>query len=348
MDVEKFFAAPDLPIRDAIRQLDETAKKILLVVKDDKLAGVITDGDIRRWILQNKDLSMPVHHIMNPSPIVIKEGEVSEALTIMREKQIEGLPIVNDDGQVLDIVFWNELQPDKKRALRKKKTPVVIMAGGKGSRLYPYTKIIPKPLIPIGDTPIVERIMNQMISYGFTEFYLTVNYRKELIKAYFNGDLRYHLHFVDEKEPLGTAGSLTLVQNQITGSFFVSNCDILVDVNYAKLLLYHKKSRNQITVVTAMKNYEIPYGVISLDENGCIHSMSEKPKYEFLVNTGLYVLEKDILKYIPQDSPFDMPDLIRLCMKNDEKVGAYPVMDSTWLDMGEFSEMKKMAERMKL
>nr|WP_314459059.1 nucleotidyltransferase family protein [uncultured Clostridium sp.] len=348
MDVEKFFVAPDLPIRDAIRQLDETAKKILLVVNDDKLAGVITDGDIRRWILQNKDLAMAVHHIMNSSPIVIKEGEVSEALKIMREKQIEGLPIVNDDGQVLDIVFWNELQPDKKRVLRKKKTPVVIMAGGKGSRLYPYTKIIPKPLIPVGDTPIVERIMNQMISYGFTEFYLTVNYRKELIKAYFNGDRRYHLHFVDEKEPLGTAGSLTLLKDQVTGSFFVSNCDILVDINYEKLLLYHKKSRNQITAVTAMKNYEIPYGVISLDENGCIHSMSEKPNYEFLVSTGLYVLEKDILKYIPQDSPFDMPDLIRLCIKNGEKVGAYPVMDSTWLDMGEFSEMKKMAERMKL
>nr|WP_288825257.1 nucleotidyltransferase family protein [uncultured Clostridium sp.] len=348
MDVEKFFVTPDLPIRDAIRQLDETAKKILMVVNDRKLKGVITDGDIRRWILQNKDLAMPVHHIMNQSPIVIKEEEVSEALKIMREKQIEGLPIVNDDGQVLDIVFWNELQPDKKRVLRKKKIPVVIMAGGKGSRLYPYTKIIPKPLIPIGDTPIVERIMNQLISYGFTEFYLTVNYRKELIKAYFNGDRRYDLHFVDEKEPLGTAGSLTLVKDQITGSFFVSNCDILVDVNYAKLLLYHKKSRNQITVVTAMKNYEIPYGVISLDENGCIHSMSEKPKYEFLVSTGLYVLEKDILKYIPLDSPFDMPDLIRLCMKNGEKVGAYPVMDSTWLDMGEFSEMRKMAERMKL
>ncbi|MDF2889506.1 MAG: Nucleotidyl transferase, partial [Lacrimispora sp.] len=163
MDVEKYFVAPDIPIRDAIRQLDETAKKILLVVKDDKLAGVITDGDIRRWILQNKDLSMPVHHIMNPSPIVIKEGELSEAFDIMKEKKIEGLPVINDSGQVLKLVFWNELQPDKKQSLRKKKTPVVIMAGGKGSRLYPYTKIIPKPLIPIGDTPIVERIMNQMI-----------------------------------------------------------------------------------------------------------------------------------------------------------------------------------------
>ena len=348
MNVEKFFVGLDLPIKDAIRQLDETAKKILLVVHDNKLAGVITDGDIRRWILKNKDLSMPVRHIMNASPISVKKSQYSDALKIMREKQIEGLPVVNDSGQVIDILFWNELQPDKKNTLRKKKTPVVIMAGGKGSRLYPYTKIIPKPLIPIGDTPIVERIMNQMISYGFTEFYFTVNYRKELIKAYFNGDHRYHLHFVDETKPLGTAGALTLVKDQLAGSFFVSNCDILVDMNYTKLLQYHKKSKNQITVVTAMKNYEIPYGVISLDENGCIQSLNEKPNYEFLVSTGFYVLEKNILKYIPEDSPFDMPDLIRLCMKNEEKVGAYPVMDSTWLDMGEFSEMKKMTEKMKL
>ena len=348
MEVERYFIAPDTPIKEAIRQLDETAKKILVVVKDNQLTGVITDGDIRRWILKNKDLSLPVCHIMNPSPIVIKEPELSHALKIMQEKQIEGLPLVNDDGQVLDILFWNELQTEETPFVRKKKNPVVIMAGGKGSRLYPYTKIIPKPLIPIGDTPIVERIMNQMKSYGFTEFYLTINYRKELIKAYFNGDRRYHLHFVEEKSPLGTAGSLTLLKDRITGSFFVSNCDILIDINYANLLHYHETSKNQITVVTAMKNYEIPYGVVSLNDNGCIRSLDEKPEYELLVSTGLYVLNKEILKYIPEDTSFDMPDLIRLCLKYNEKVGAYPVMDSTWLDMGEFGEMKKMAEKMKL
>jgi NDP-sugar pyrophosphorylase family protein len=266
----------------------------------------------------------------------------------MREKKIEGLPLVNEHMEVVDILFWNELNSSKERITEGKKVPVVIMAGGKGSRLYPYTKIIPKPLIPIGDTPIVERIMNQMMSYGFTEFYLTVNYRKELIKAYFNDDDRYHLNFIEEKEPLGTAGSLSLLKDKITDSFFVSNCDILVDVNYEKLLDHHIKNENQITVVTAMKNYEVPYGVVSLDEEGRIQALNEKPSYEFLVSTGLYVLEKGVLNTLPEGAPFDMPDLIRLCLQNGKKAGAYPVMDSTWLDMGEFSEMRKMAERMKL
>lgn len=348
MDVKKFSISPDDSIRTAIRQLDETAKKLLVVVRNDKLVGVITDGDIRRWILKNENLSMAVSRIMNTSPIVITRSETPLALDIMKEKKIEGLPLVNEHMEVVDILFWNELNTSEERITEGKKVPVVIMAGGKGSRLYPYTKIIPKPLIPIGDTPIVERIMNQMMSYGFTEFYLTVNYRKELIKAYFNDDDRYHLNFIEEKEPLGTAGSLSLLKDKITDSFFVSNCDILVDVNYEKLLDHHIKNENQITVVTAMKNYEVPYGVVSLDEEGRIQALNEKPSYEFLVSTGLYVLEKGTLNDLPEGVPFDMPDLIRLCLQNGKKAGVYPVMDSTWLDMGEFSEMRKMAERMKL
>lgn len=348
MEVRKFIITPDCSIREAIRQLDQTAKKILVVEEDHKLAGVLTDGDIRRWILKNKDISMPVRLIMNTSPIVIKKEKSHLALEIMREKQIEGLPLVNDNNQVTDILFWNELSSHDPECPKPTATPVVIMAGGKGSRLYPYTKIIPKPLIPIGDTPIVERIMNQMMEYGFHEFYLTINYKKELIKAYFNDDHGYHLHLIEEDEPLGTAGSLQLAKKVLTGSFLVSNCDILVDVNYTKLLMHHKAHKNKITLVTAMKSYEIPYGVVNLGENGSIDALMEKPRYELLVSTGLYVLEEEILKYIPSDQYFDMTDLIRKCLKHGEQVGAYPVMDSAWLDMGEFSEMKKMAERMKL
>jgi dTDP-glucose pyrophosphorylase/predicted transcriptional regulator len=348
MEVGKFIIAPDVSIRDAIRQLDQTARKILVVEEDHKLAGVLTDGDIRRWILKNKDISMPVRLIMNTAPVVIKKEKSHLALEIMKEKQIEGLPLVNDNNEVTDILFWNELNDHEPGRQKKTQTPVVIMAGGRGSRLYPYTKIIPKPLIPIGDTPIVERIMNQMMEYGFYEFYLTINYKKELIKAYFNDDHPYHLHLIEEDQPLGTAGSLNLVKKDIKGSFLVSNCDILVDVNYTKLLIHHQTHKNKITVVTAMKSYEIPYGVVTLGGSGSIDALNEKPRYELLVSTGLYVLEEEILKYIPQDQYFDMTDLIRRCLKNGELVGAYPVMDSAWLDMGEFSEMKKMAERMKL
>ena len=348
MEVSKFFITSDIPIREAIKQLDQTAKKLLVVVEHKKLIGVITDGDIRRWILKNKDISLPVRLIMNTSPIVLKKEESHMAFEIMQEKQIEGLPLINEDTEVIDILFWNEINHNETNCGKKNQTPVVIMAGGKGTRLYPYTKIIPKPLIPIGDIPIVERIMNKIMEYGFHEFYITINYKKEMIKAYFNEGSPYHLHFIEEDVPLGTAGSLNLVKSYVKGSFFVSNCDILVDINYAKLLIYHKTHQNKITIVTAIKSYEIPYGVITLDKNGLIDTLSEKPKYELLVNTGFYVLEEEILKYIPQDQYFDMTDLIRNCLKSGEQIGVYPVMDSTWLDMGEFSEMKKMAERLKI
>ncbi|PXV93293.1 nucleotidyltransferase-like protein [Lachnotalea glycerini] len=278
----------------------------------------------------------------------LKKEDSPLAFELMEEKQIEGIPLVNDEHEVTDIIFWNERKDHEAYDCKGFQTPVVIMAGGKGTRLYPYTKIIPKPLIPIGDIPIVERIMNKFMEYGFAEFYFTIHYKKEMIKAYFNGEIPYQLHFIEEDKPLGTAGALKLVKDEMNGSFFVSNCDILLDINYAKLLLHHKAQHNKITIVTALKSYEIPYGVVTLNEIGLVNSLSEKPNYELLVNTGFYVLEKEILNYIPKNQYFDMPELIHSCMKHGDRVGAYPVMDSTWLDMGEFSEMKKMMERLKL
>jgi dTDP-glucose pyrophosphorylase len=348
MEVSKFFITQDIPIREAIKQLDQTARKLLVVTKHKRLIGIITDGDVRRWILKNKDLSQPVHFIMNTSPIFLKQEDKHLAFAMIQEKQIEGIPIINENHEVIDIIFWNEVNEQVCCYKKTSQTPVVIMAGGKGSRLYPYTKIIPKPLIPIGDIPIVERIMNKFMEFGFHEFYFTINYKKEMIKAYFNEETPYHLHFIEEDKPLGTAGSLKLVRNVIKGSFFVSNCDILVDINYSKLLEHHKTHQNKITLVTVFKSYEIPYGVVSLNENGLIDSLNEKPKMELLVNSGFYVLEEEILQYIPENQYYDMTELIAECMKNGEQVGAYPVMDSTWLDMGEFSEMKKMMERLKI
>ncbi|MFA9376163.1 MAG: nucleotidyltransferase family protein [Lachnotalea sp.] len=348
MVVNKFFITQDIPIREAIEQLDQTAKKILLVVDQEKLIGIVTDGDIRRWILKNGDFSSPVCAIMNTSPISLRIEDKLKGGELMKKYSIEAIPLVSDKNEVVDILFWNEADNSLSHNDIISETPVVIMAGGKGTRLYPYTKIVPKPLIPIGDISIVERIMNQFIEYKFKEFYLTINYKKEMIKAYFNGELPYHLNFLEEEKPMGTAGALVLAKDYIKDSFFVSNCDILVDINYADLLLYHKTRKHKLTIVTAIKTYEIPYGVVTLGENGCIETLSEKPKYEMLVNTGLYVLEEEILKYIPSDQYFDMTDLIKECLIHGEQVGAYPVMDSTWLDMGEFEEMKNMAERLKL
>lgn len=348
MDIQTLFINRDTSIRQTIKRLDKTAKKILIVVENNKLIGVVTDGDIRRWILRNGDLSSSVSLIMNMHPIYLYENNISEANKIMKEKGIESIPLVNQYNEVVDIVFWNNLYNCEFKYYNSKNVPVVIMAGGKGERLHPYTKIIPKALIPIGDIPIVERIINKFLQFEFNNFHITINDKKDIIKAYFNRQLSYKISFIEEEKPLGTAGSLSLLANTIDNTFFLSNCDILVNVNYSKILECHKNNNNKITVITALKNYPIPYGVFNLNKNGDIESINEKPNYEFLVNTGMYVLEPDILKYIPVDIYFNMTDLITACLVNGKKVGAYPVSDNDWLDMGEFKEMKNMIEKLNI
>lgn len=348
MDIQTLFISKDTSIRQAIEKLDKTAKKILIVVENNKLIGVITDGDIRRWILKNGNLSASINMIMNTNPIYLNEKNKTKASEMMKKHHIETIPLVNEDNEVIDIISWNDLYDNKFNYFNTEDIPVIIMAGGKGTRLQPYTKIIPKALIPIGDIPIVERIINKFLEFNFKNFYITVNYKKEIIKAYFNQRLSYNISFLEEEKPLGTAGSLSLLNSSIVNTFFVSNCDILVDANYSKILEYHKKHNNKITIITSLKNYVIPYGVFNLNKDGHISSIDEKPNCEFLVNTGMYVLEIDILKYVPKEVYFNMTDLINICLSNSERIGIYPITDNDWLDMGEFKEMKNMIEKLNI
>lgn len=344
MDIRDICIKKDISIREAIEKLDNTAKKILVVLNDEKLEAVITDGDIRRWILKNGDLSSSIESVMNVNPICIEKSKINIASKVMKEKSIEAIPIVDENNKLIDIIFWNDSFKDKLNYLEKVDSPVVIMAGGKGTRLYPYTKVLPKPLIPIGDTPIIERIMDRFIEYGVEKFYVTVNYKKEMIKSYFDDEKKYDVSYIEESKPLGTGGSLHLLKDELKETFFVSNCDILIDANYSDILKYHKKNKNKITVITSLKHYTIPYGVVELDYEGYINSTKEKPEYSFLVNTGMYILEPETLKDIPQNEFFHITDLIEMYLKEGERVGTYPVTDKSWLDMGEFKEMEKMIE----
>ncbi|WP_270670125.1 nucleotidyltransferase family protein [Paraclostridium bifermentans] len=347
MDINQICINDNLSIRQAIEILDNTAKKILLVVNENKLQAVITDGDIRRWILKNGDLSKSVKNIMNKNPKYITIKNKSDAKNIMKENRIEAIPVVDDYMNIIDIVFWNETFDNNLNYVDSMDIPIVIMAGGKGTRLYPYTKILPKPLIPIGDTPIIERIMDRFSVYGSNKFYLTVNYKKDMIKAYFNdSDKKYNVSYIEEEKPLGTGGSLHLLKDELRETFFVSNCDILIDANYSDVLKYHRENKNKITVVTSLKHYKIPYGVVELNEESSICSTVEKPEYSFLVNTGMYLLEPETLQDIPEDEFYHITDLIESYLNKGIKVGTYPVTDQCWLDMGEFKEMERMIERL--
>lgn len=348
MNVEKLFINKEETIKQALEKLDKTAKKILLVTEDRKLIGILTDGDIRRWILKNGDLAESIQTIMTTSPKYILERDRKLSKKILKEGSIEAMPIINEKKEVIDIAFWNDKFNEKLKH-DKLDNPVVIMAGGKGTRLYPYTRVLPKPLIPIGDTPIVERIIDRFNEHGCKDFYMTINHKKSMIKAYFNDVERdYKVDYIEEEKPLGTAGSLYLLKDKIKETFFLSNCDILIDGNYHSMLKHHKENKSKITLVTSLKHHVIPYGVMKINENGDLVEMIEKPEYSHLINTGMYILEPEVLEDIPENEFFHITDLINYYIDKEEKIGVYPVSEGSWLDMGEIKEMENMIKKLGL
>ncbi|APF21843.1 nucleotidyltransferase family protein [Clostridium butyricum] len=335
----------NISIREAIKKLDSTGKKILLVVENKKLIGTVTDGDVRRWILKNGDFEKEIFNIMNTNPKFINVKDRYQAKNVMEDCFVDALPVVDDNKNIIEVIFLNDKINEKVRVLRKISNPVVIMAGGKGTRLYPYTQILPKPLIPIGDKSIIERIIERFEEFGCRNFYCTVNYKKNMIKAYFEElQKNYDINYVEEDNFLGTAGSLYLLKDKIKETFFVSNCDILVEADYEDILKYHKKKENKITMVTSLKNYKIPYGVIKLTNNGQVSETIEKPEYSYLINAGFYVLEPDVLNDIPENKFFHITDLINMYIDTGRRVGTYPIRENSWFDMGEFKEMDRMIE----
>lgn len=347
-EIEKFTASPDIELVDAMRKIDKNSYGVLYIIDEaEKLIGCLSDGDIRRYIIRTGTVSGKAQEIMNKTPKFVCESEGYKAKQYIKKYIIRSLPVVSQNGQIVDIIFRsNNHSFDEKITDRLKGTPTIIMAGGKGTRLYPYTKILPKPLIPIGDVPILERILNRFTAYGIDEFYITVNYKKEMIKSYFlELAPEYQIHFIEEEKPLGTAGSITLIDKEFDRPVIVTNCDILIEAEYDKVLDFHEKSGNDITIVSSLKNTEIPYGVLHSEKEGIVSSMEEKPTISYLINTGMYIVNPDALTKIPKDTFYHMPSLAESIMKEGGKVGTYPISENSFLDMGQFAEMKRMEER---
>lgn len=350
--INAFVIKETATVVEAMQKIDSNAKGILFVVDEVwKLSGVVTDGDIRRWLIKTGKLQSSVCDIMNCSPKVIYQKDSAMAQDMMHKYTITALPVITRKGILKDIIFAAQdgyIAAEQEKDLLTE-VPVVIMAGGKGTRLYPYTKVLPKPLIPIGDIPIMERIIDRFCMYGITDYYATVNYQKGMIKAYFsevaNG---YHIRYVEEDEPLGTAGSLRLISERFQNPFIVTNCDILIDADYSDIYKFHNKTGNSMTIVSALKNIVVPYGVIHSKEDGLITQMEEKPKLSYFINTGMYILNPDVLDRIPQDTFFHMTDLADALMEAGKKVGMYPISEDSFLDMGEFEEMRRMEQKLNL
>ena len=349
-EIKKLLIEESKSLRATITKLNTAGRSIIFIVdKFQKLVGTMTDGDIRRQVLDGMDLSVSVKDVMSNSPVFIEANDLKDTNVhdLMLEKRIKHVPVITD-GIIRDIIFHSDILdffPDdsKKPHLN---LPVVIMAGGKGTRLDPFTRILPKPLIPLGDEPVVKVIMDEFGSYGIKEFYLTLNDRGKMIKAYFHDhDLSYNLKYIEEEKPLGTAGSLRFLKDKLEQTFLVSNCDIIIKADLAEIVQFHKEKGYSMTLVGAMQHQTIPYGVCKINVGGDLHSISEKPQYDYITNTGFYILEPELLELIPGDTYFDMTDLIQKVLENTLKIGVFPIASESWIDVGQWKDYNKIIEK---
>ena len=354
INIEKLFLTIEDNIRSAMNKLSETSAKTLMIIDGKKkLLGTVTDGDIRRWILNEGNLDESIGSIMNRKPVIAyKPDGLDKIKELMLLHRIECVPMLNETSQVIKFYTFEDVLNESDIHLVRKKIeiPVVVMAGGKGLRLKPFTNILPKPLMPAGDKPIIEKIMNLFHEVGVESFFVTLNHKADMIKAYFSGkSLPYVLEMVEEDKDLGTIGGISLLKDCIKGAFFVTNCDIIVKADYADILDFHKKEKNSLTMVCSMKNFKIPYGVVHHEGNGKFKYMQEKPEMDFLVNTGVYIFEEELMNIIPPGEHFDINNLIEKIKKENMRIGVYPVPEKSWFDMGQwekYHESIKEVERM--
>lgn len=339
--------SPSASLLDAMKQMDEAKVKILFVFNMEHFEGLITIGDIQRAIINNIVLKEPVIHILNKNKIYGYQSEGDDAIKDkMRRMRAEVMPILDDSGELIDVWFWQDLFEKADLARREKiNLPVVIMAGGKGTRLKPITNVIPKPLIPIGDKTILETILDQFEEIGCTKFYMSVNYKADIMKYYLGQlDHQYDIEFFQEDKPLGTIGSVSLLKDKINTPFFVSNCDSINEQDYRDVYDYHISNHNDLTIVTMVKSFKIPYGVIETGEDGLMVALSEKPELTYQVNTGVYILNPSCIEEIPEGEFFHITQLMEKIKARGGRVGCFPVSEQAWKDMGEWPEYLKMID----
>lgn len=345
MRLDDYIVHPDSGIMDILKKIDKNAMGIVYVCDADReLKGVITDGDIRRFIIHSGKLDAKAVQIMKTDPVSVAESDIDSVIRVMRTQQVKSVPILDENHHVVDIRFQDERSIIVKNKIN---CPVVIMAGGMGTRLQPYTSILPKPLIPIGDKTITEHIIDRFQNAGCEHFDMIVNYKKHFIKSYFRDlERKPDIDFLEEEEFLGTAGGLRLLIGRYHDSFFMTNCDILIDADYSEIMDYHKKNNNIATIVCAVKNMKLPYGVIKTRDNGQVDSIQEKPDITSVVNTGFYVLTPDFLDEIPENKFVHITEVLQTCIDKGLKVGMYPVSEDNWMDMGQMDELQKMTEKL--
>lgn len=337
-------------VKNAMKQMDKNGEKILFVVNGHgQLLGSLTDGDIRRWILSNGDLRESIIRIYNKNSRFVKDGSSLEDVKgLMLAKKLTSVPAIDKSGHITKVYLWEHIFSNRQmKPNTRLRIPVVIMAGGKGKRLDPFTKILPKPLIPIGEEPVIKIIMDRFSCYGIRRFFISLNHKQRMIKAYFDEmNTGYDIHYLVETEVLGTAGALKNLSNRINGPMLVTNCDIIIESDYGEILKFHNERKYDITIVGSFRHYKIPYGICEIEEKGRLKYIKEKPEYDFLINTGMYIIERRVLDLIPRNRTFHMTSLIKKAQDRSMKVGVFPLTEKSWIDVGEWEEYRKAVEEL--
>jgi dTDP-glucose pyrophosphorylase len=331
--IQKLSIGPETKLIAAIEQLTQADYKILLVVDcDGRLSGVVTDYDIRQAILKHNSLDPSMGEIMNQSPVVAGIGATeSEIIALMRRTGCLQVPIIAGDGLPVDVRVQAEFLTLQQKPAE---CVAVVMAGGMGTRLRPITEQVPKPLLEVAGRPMLFLLLDQMISEGFNKIYVTLYYKSEMIVDRIRETSRYAecVEFIIEDEPLGTAGSLSLLQRRPAGPFLIINADLLTEVPLQELLQFHRRENNIITVALKREKFEVPYGIAEVS-GGCIIALREKPELTMDVNTGVYIAEPAVLDCIRRGVKLDMPQLVNQLLAENQRVGSFPVHEF-WLDVG--------------
>tara|TARA_Y100000748_G_C15454708_1_gene472404 strand:- start:370 stop:1374 length:1005 start_codon:yes stop_codon:yes gene_type:complete len=334
-----------------MKSISKTAEKCLVVTNENKeLLGVLSDGDIRKALLRGAILGDSIQNIYNKKPQYLVEDNYSKknVKKLFVENKFDLIPVVDKKNKVIEILLWENFFNSNSSPNTLSKIPVIIMAGGKGSRLKPFTSVLPKPLIPVLGKPIIQHIIERFSNKGMKNFHVAINYKGKILKAFLN-EFKKKLSFtyIEEKIPLGTAGSLSLLEEVFDTPFFVTNCDILVDIDFEKIFNFHNNKKCDITLVASAKEFVIPYGACRLNSDGFLANIDEKPQYDFLINTGLYIVNPSMLKYIPKNKFYHITHLIDELIKNGKKVGIFPIDDDSWVDVGQWAEYKRAINKLK-
>lgn len=329
---------PEAAIRETIGRIDAAGLQIALVADaNDRLIGTVTDGDVRRGILRGVSLDDPVSTIMNRKPVKARpEDDRETVLTLLRTMRLRQIAIVDASDCLVGIEVLDDLLESKHRP-----NPVVLMAGGLGTRLRPLTEDCPKPMLKVGGRPILETILLSFLNVGFSRFYFAVNYRAEMIREYFGNGSRWgaHIDYLEEDRKLGTAGALSLLPEASTLPLFVMNGDLLTKVNFDQMLDFHTVHGSAATMGVREYDFQVPYGVVRL-RNHKILEVAEKPVQRFFVNAGIYVLNPEAVAMIPRGEPYDMPTLFADLMRRGKECGAFPIREY-WLDIGHHADLER-------